>query len=168
MDQQALHEKILYPVVRVRTEKAGGSGSVIACLEDPDHEGEFQTFVLTNWHVIENAISTSEEWDSLLKKNRKVEVLQRVQVELFDYARMSDVTGGNARRADIVAYDKNHDLAVLVDVHIHGCGVSPEGRHGLNRSDQGDQKTGSTGQADVAHRQAKVQGPPPPRRVVGQ
>lgn len=114
MDVQELHEKILYPVVRVRTEKAGGSGSVIASLPDPENDGEFQTFVLTNWHVVENAISTTEEWNSVLHKDMKAEMLKQVQVELFDYARMSEVTGGNARRASIVAYDKNHDLAVLL------------------------------------------------------
>ncbi len=114
MDIKELHEKILYPVVRVRTEKAGGSGSVIACLPDTENDGEFQTFVLTNWHVIEDAISTKKEWDSVLHRDLKAELLKQVTVELFDYARMSDVTGGNARRANIVAYDKNHDLAILL------------------------------------------------------
>jgi len=114
MDIKELHEKILYPVVRVRTEKAGGSGSVIACLPDPENDDEHQTFVLTNWHVVEDAISTKKEWSSALQKDVKVEVLKQVQVELFDYARLSDVTGGNARRANVVAYDKNHDLAILL------------------------------------------------------
>jgi len=114
MDIKELHEKILYPVVRVRTEKAGGSGSVIACLPDPENDGEHQTFVLTNWHVVEAAISTTKEWNSVMQKDIKVEVLKQVQVELFDYARLSEVTGGNARRANIVGYDKNQDLAVLL------------------------------------------------------
>ena len=51
MNLQELHERILYPVVRVRTGSAGGSGTVIMSQADPENEGEFQTFVLTNHHV---------------------------------------------------------------------------------------------------------------------
>ena len=113
MNQEQLHERILYPVVRVRTEKAGGSGTVIYSEPDAEHEGDFLTFVLTNWHVVEGAITTKKEWDSLLKRDVKRDVLQQVNVELFDYVRLSVMNSANVHKADIVAYDKNHDLAVL-------------------------------------------------------
>ena len=35
LNQDQLHEQILYPVVRVRCEKAGGSGVVIYSEPDP-------------------------------------------------------------------------------------------------------------------------------------
>ena len=113
MNLQELHERILYPVVRVRTSKAGGSGTVIYSQPDPDNEGDFQTFVLTNHHVVDDAIMVTDEWDSVLKKKRKVDVLEQVHVELFDYVRLSHRNSANMYEAEIVAYDQNEDLAVL-------------------------------------------------------
>lgn len=113
MDKQILHERILYPVVRVRTKKAAGSGTLIYSKPDPRHEGDHQTFVLTNWHVIEAAIATKDKWNSLLKREIKTEILDPVAVDIFDYVRMSTVNSSNSHRAEIVAYDQNHDLAVL-------------------------------------------------------
>lgn len=113
MDKKCLHEKILYPVVRVRTNRAGGSGTIIYSKPDPQNEGDFLTFVLTNWHVVEGAIMTKESWDSVLKRDIKKEVLEPVQVEVFDYVHLSTVNSSNAHRAEIVAYDKGHDLAIL-------------------------------------------------------
>lgn len=110
---KALHDKVLYPVVRVRTGKAGGSGTVIYSEPDPQNEGEYQTFVLTNWHVIEGAIEVKEIWNSVLKRNVDTEIFQQVTVEVFDYVRQSEVSSANVHRADILAYDRAHDLAIL-------------------------------------------------------
>lgn len=110
---QALHERVLYPVVRVRTESAGGSGTVIQSLPDPRKEGEHLTFVLTNWHVIEKAIEVKKRWNSVLKREIDAETFRQVTVEIFDYVRLSEVTSANTHRADIVAYDRLHDLAIL-------------------------------------------------------
>ncbi len=46
------HEKFLYPVVRIYSKTAAGSGTIIYSKTDPDNEGEFLTFCLTNHHVI--------------------------------------------------------------------------------------------------------------------
>ena len=113
MNLQQLHERILYPVVRVRTNKAGGSGTVILSQPDPENEGEYQSFVLTNWHVIEDAISLKDDWDAVLKKKIKKEFTERVNVELFDYVRLSHRNSANLYEAEIVAYDQNEDLAIL-------------------------------------------------------
>ena len=113
MDIEQLHKKILYPVVRVKTEKAGGSGTVIYSKPDPERSGEFQTFILTNHHVIAGAVSHSKQWDSILKRDRKKEFLQPVMVELFDYVPMSRVDSSNQHSANIVCYDPAFDLAVL-------------------------------------------------------
>lgn len=113
MDGKELHEKILYPVVRVRTSKAGGSGTVIYSEPDPDNDGDYQTFVLTNWHVVEAAITTKKEWDPLLGIDVKKDVFAQVSVEVFDYVRLSERDSANTYRADVVAYDKNQDLAIL-------------------------------------------------------
>lgn len=113
MDKIALHERVLYPVVRVRANRAGGSGTIIYSQPDPQNKGDFLTFILTNWHVIESAVKTEESWDSVLKRDIKKEVLEPVQVEVFDYVHLSTVNSSNSHRAEIVAYDKNHDLAIL-------------------------------------------------------
>jgi len=113
MNLQQLHERILYPVVRVRTGSAGGSGTVIASIPDPENDDEFLTFVLTNHHVVEGAIEVKDIWDAVLKKKVKRDILDRLEVELFDYVRMSHRNSANTYEAEIVAYDQNEDLAVL-------------------------------------------------------
>ena len=52
-------------------------------------------------------------WDAVLKKKVKRDILDRVEVELFDYVRMSYRNSANTYEAEIVAYDQNEDLAVL-------------------------------------------------------
>ncbi len=114
MNIEELHKKILYPVVRIRTEKAGGSGSVIYSKPNPKNPEEYQSFVMTCEHVINDAIIVKEkEWDSSAKKKIDKEYLSQVIVELFDYVYLSKVNSANAIKADIVAYDKEHDIAIL-------------------------------------------------------
>lgn len=109
----AWHERVLYPCVRVRTAKAGGSGTVIYSEPDPKNPEEYLTFVLTNWHVVEGAIEIKDEWDSLLKRQVKRDFTAEVTVETFTYHKLSRVVSANAHAAEIVAYDRGHDLAVL-------------------------------------------------------
>uniref|UniRef100_A0A6M3IPQ8 Putative trypsin-like peptidase domain containing protein n=1 Tax=viral metagenome TaxID=1070528 RepID=A0A6M3IPQ8_9ZZZZ len=113
LNQVELHEKILYPVVRVRTGKAGGSGTVIYSRASTKDPSTYQSFVLTCAHVITNAIKIKMEWDGLLKKEIRKEFMEQVQVEVFDYVYLSQVNSSNSYRADIIAYDKTVDLAVL-------------------------------------------------------
>lgn len=111
MDIKELHEKILYPVVRVRTQKVGGSGTII--YSSPDRQGRYESFVMTCAHVIDDAVVIKKEWDSFLKKKIEKEFTEQVQVEIFDYVDLSKVNSSNALRADIVAYDKVVDIAIL-------------------------------------------------------
>lgn len=113
LNLQERHEKILYPVVRIRAGSAGGSGTVIYSKPNPIKPGEFQTFILTCSHVVDSCIKTAKDWDGLLKKKVEKEILEQVSVETFDYVYMSQVNSSNSHRADIVAYDKYHDIAVL-------------------------------------------------------
>lgn len=113
MDVKELHERILYPVVRVKTTKAGGSGTIIYSAPDPANPEEFQSFVMTCAHVVEDAISYKKDFHPVLKKDIKKEFLSKVDVELFDYVYLSQVNSSNTYKADIVAYDKAHDIAIL-------------------------------------------------------
>ena len=49
-----LHKQILWTTVRVHTDKAYGSGTVI--YSKPDKKGEYQTYIITCEHVIHDNI----------------------------------------------------------------------------------------------------------------
>jgi len=119
------HKKLLYTSVRVRTDKAGGSGTVIyskvcpVTYKDPKYpelvtnEGETETYVLTNHHVIEGAISIKNAWNSLANREVPTEFRETVTVEFFKYKNLSKLYGRTTVEADIVAWDEREDLALL-------------------------------------------------------
>ncbi len=112
------HKVMIYPVVRIRTSKSGGSGTLIYSKEDPNKSGEYLNFVLTNSHVVfEGAIEHKKDWDSLLEKDIKKEYKSKVDVEIFDYIRLSEVNSSNTHKAEIECYDKKHDLGS----HLCSC-----------------------------------------------
>jgi len=112
MDSVSLHNKILYPVVRVRAGQAGGSGVLIYSEPDPKDDGTFINILLTCQHVIDGAIRIRDEWDAILKREVKRDVLDEVVIEVFDYDG-SKVVSANSTTGQIIAYDKHHDLAAI-------------------------------------------------------
>jgi len=114
MNRKKLHEKVLYPVVRVIAKKAMGSGTILYSKPSETVPNEYETYVLTNCHVVEDSISYKKEWDTVLKRDVKKEVLDAVEVQEFRYySGRSVVVGESSVQADIVAYDKAQDLALL-------------------------------------------------------
>ena len=112
MEVKDVHEKILYPVSRVRAGDAGGSGVLVYSGDDTKHPGEFINIALTCEHVIAKNVTVKDEWDTVLKREVKRDVTSEVSIEMFDYDN-SEVVSANSIKADIIAYDKNHDLAAL-------------------------------------------------------
>ncbi|MBS93326.1 MAG: hypothetical protein CL799_02620 [Chromatiales bacterium] len=112
MNQKDLHEKILYPVTRVKAGKAGGSGVLVYSEPDPEDSGKYINIILTCQHVIDGAISVKDEWDSLLKREIKKDIKEEVANEVFDYDG-SKISSANSSQAEIIAYDKGHDLAAI-------------------------------------------------------
>jgi S1-C subfamily serine protease len=106
------HEAMLYPVVRVTTARAAGSGTVVYSRES-ENPGIFDTYVLTNHHVISDAIAITTEWNSSLGKDVKTERRSIVYVEIFQYRNISTPIGTLRVEADIVAYNKTEDMALL-------------------------------------------------------
>jgi len=106
------HEKMLYPAVRVRTDKAGGSGTVIYSKPMPEDK-RFETYVLTNCHVISDNIKVEKKWSTLLKREVKMDILSDCTVEFFDFEYGSWESGHSAYKAEIMCYDKDMDLALL-------------------------------------------------------
>lgn len=116
MDIAMIHEQVLYNQVRVKTAKAGGSGTVIYSRPAPYDSARYHTYGLTCYHVISEAITVKTEWDPRVGRERKREFRQLVGVEFFDW---SNIPHGHrpltySTDAEIVAYDKDHDMALLL------------------------------------------------------
>jgi len=107
-----IHDKILYTVVRVRSGNAGGSGVLIYSEKDPQHEGRYINIAITCQHVVDAAIKIRDEFDPVLKQQRKTDYFEEVAIEVFDYDG-SKLVSSNATNAEIIAYDKHHDLAAV-------------------------------------------------------
>ena len=105
------HNAYIYPVVRVTYDRNGGSGTIIYSKEvEP---GKYSTYILTNNHVIEDAVTISEEWDSALAKKITIERRNIVYVEQFKYRDISIPVGTMRIEADIEIYNKQEDMALL-------------------------------------------------------
>ena len=107
------HEQMFYPTVRVRTKKAGGSGTVVYSKKYKD---EVYTYVITNHHVVADSIHIAKKWNPILKKKSDTEILDTVFVEFFKYNNYSHTVGSFAVEADIVAYSEvegGQDWALL-------------------------------------------------------
>jgi len=107
---QKKHEEMLYPVVRVTVGSGGGSGTV---LYSEDRGDGCQTYVLTNHHVVDAAIKVEKTWSSLLQMDVKREVNDPIKVEVFRYSDGFRQDVCDSYRAEIVAHDKDHDLALV-------------------------------------------------------
>ena len=107
------HEQMFYPTVRVRTKKAGGSGTVVY---SEKYKNEVYTYVITNHHVIADSVHLEKKWDPVLKRKVDKEILDTVFVEFFRYNNYSHTVGSFAVEADIVAYSEvegGQDWALL-------------------------------------------------------
>lgn len=116
MDLATLHKQVLSNQVRVKTAKAGGSGTVIYSQPSPTDPDHYHTYALTCYHVIADAINVKTEWDPRVGRERKREFRQLVGVEFFDW---SNIPHGHrpltySTDAETVAYDKDHDMALLL------------------------------------------------------
>jgi len=106
------HEKILYPCTLVRTSKAGGSGTVIYSQPHPDGDG-YLTHVLTNHHVVDDAITYATEFNSIVGRDVKRPILEQVTVGFYKYRHLSQQAKSEGSHASILHWDKTRDLALL-------------------------------------------------------
>jgi S1-C subfamily serine protease len=112
---QIRHEQMIYPVVLIQTGGGSGSGTVIF---SETHEGEVHTYILTNHHVIKNSVHVTKVWCSGPPKcdqPEKIDVERRdsLRAQWFDYNELSRSIGMRSQKADIIAYSKLYDLALL-------------------------------------------------------
>ena len=113
LDIKEKHEKMLYPTVRVRAGTAGGSGTVVYSSLIPNKKDDYETYILTNHHVIADNIKVGKKWSSLLKRDVQDDVLSECTVEFFNFEYQSWEAGHSSFRADIMCYDKDMDLGLL-------------------------------------------------------
>lgn len=111
MNAQELHERVVYPVVQIRAAKAGGSGTII--FSDTEDGERYNTFILTNQHVIDSAVKIEEEWNSVVGRKLPTERRSPVEVRNYVYRDVSFLETSQVNEADIVAWDKKHDIALL-------------------------------------------------------
>jgi len=128
------HKHMLYPTVRVRTTKAGGSGTLIYSQQVPNEkEDVFESYVLTNEHVIDDNIKVEKKWSTLLKREVKTDILAECSVEMFDFEYGSWEAGHSAYRSEIMCYDKDMDIGLLKirseKKFEHVAKMFPKGEH---------------------------------------
>jgi len=108
------HTDMIYNTTLVQSGNGSGSGTVLFSAEvEDDGKTEIHTYILTNFHVIKNSVSVKEEWSSREGKNVKREKRETVNVLWFQYNDYSRAIGNSGKRADIVAYNRDRDLALL-------------------------------------------------------
>jgi hypothetical protein len=106
------HEQMLWPTVRIRSDKAGGSGTVIYSSKDADTR--WHNYVLTCEHVVDDLIKIEQKWDEIAKVDRRTETLGKPYAQIFYYENYSRCKGSSGEhRANIVAYSKEEDIALL-------------------------------------------------------
>jgi S1-C subfamily serine protease len=114
---RALHEQTLYPTLRVTADKATGSGTIIASVQrtDADEDGElgFNTYVLTNHHVVSSAIRVEKTFDPAKGRYVTKDYRDLVRVEVFDYKNLSTITSRTTADAAILAYHEKRDIVLL-------------------------------------------------------
>lgn len=103
------HENLLYPVVRVMTAQSGGSGTVIY---SATHNDAHRTYILTNHHVVDDAIRVRKVWDAKTKTEIQKEENDLVDVELFSWHK-GTIVARKVVRAAVIAYSAQEDIAVL-------------------------------------------------------
>ena len=105
------HVEMLYPTVLVRVGNGSGSGTVIYSAQNEEYE--YQSYVLTNWHVVQGYVKLTKVWNPDKKEHVETENRRPVNIDMWEYNNYSTSVGTIGRIANIVAYDKSRDLALL-------------------------------------------------------
>ena len=104
--RKAILEQILKPSVRIMAKEAIGSGTII-------YSQKGSTYVLTNHHVIEKNIEYKQVWDTVIKKDIKKDFTAPVELDAGRFDESGRYIASTTVLADIIAYDKEQDLALL-------------------------------------------------------
>jgi S1-C subfamily serine protease len=117
VEAQQFQEQMIYPAVQVFAKGGTGSGTVIFSGE---RDGEVETYVLTNNHVIGDQVRLEDKFEN--NEDVKKEEAGYYTVSIPQYADGSRYIGTVQRRGVLVRRDSAVDLAVLKltdDVNAH-------------------------------------------------
>ena len=105
---------MLYPCIRIKADNSTGTGAIIYSKPRDKDSLYYDSFAITNWHVIQSAIHVAEDWDPSMAKKITREKNDPVKIEKFSYIRWSVPDGsGEGFDGQIIAYSKDLDVAVL-------------------------------------------------------
>jgi len=111
------HNTFLYPVVRVVAPSkqgiAGGSGVLVYSAPLDKESSKYESYLITNHHVIANLIDIEDSWNTLAGKSIKKETKAEAIAEFFEYENLSRIVENAGKRAEVVAWDEARDLALL-------------------------------------------------------
>jgi len=105
-ERKAILEQVLKPSVRILAKQTIGSGTIV-------YSKNGDTYVLTNHHVIEKNIEYKEVWDTVIKKDVKKDFTSPVELDAGRFDDTGRYIASTAVLADIIAYNKEQDLALL-------------------------------------------------------
>jgi len=88
---EQMHREILWPTVRIRADKAWGSGTLI--YSKPDDKGKFHSYIITCHHVVADNIKLKKKFDQVVGFDVKKLVLKPVEVQFFYYENLSICKG---------------------------------------------------------------------------
>jgi S1-C subfamily serine protease len=107
---EQMHEEMLFSVALIRTGRGSGSGTVIY---SDEIEGQWETYILTNYHVISSAIRRQTICCDENGEKYDVERRSPDDVLFFEYNQLSRPIGNRGKRATIMVFDQLADLALL-------------------------------------------------------
>jgi len=111
-DIEKMHKEMLWTTVRIKAEKAWGSGTAI--YSGQDKNGDWHVYIITCYHVIADNIKVETKFDARVGYDIKKETRIPAEIEFFYYDKFSICQGvSGSTKADIVAYDADADIAVL-------------------------------------------------------
>lgn len=98
-DFDQMEAEMLYPITTVNTGNPNGSGVVIY---SGMHEGEIGTYVITNYHTIEDSLAEGA-----------TDHQKKLSVAFHIYEDDSERVGKSTHAVEVVVYDESADLALL-------------------------------------------------------
>lgn len=119
-DIKKIHKEMLFPAVRIRKNN-GSNGSGVIVSSKKNKKGTINTFILTNYHVIEDTIKIVEKWDVTEKEKVDVEVHDGCCVEVFNYDKKMEISSVSSYFSEVVSFGSwkaGTDYALL---HIKSC-----------------------------------------------
>ncbi|MBI4712855.1 MAG: trypsin-like peptidase domain-containing protein [Planctomycetes bacterium] len=109
--RERLYEMVLLPSVRIRARSGVGGGTIIS--SRPDSNGDYQTYLLTAYHVVQVLVpserSDANQDDNACDQKPTAIAHEEASVDIY----RDDLSAMDEYKAEIVSYQPSKDLALL-------------------------------------------------------